>query len=159
MITSRNKTNRMILVLTEFSDRDKNASDAAFKLAKKLRMDIMLLHTYTQNNNPGSALQLDDMKYIQEIEIHFDNEKHRLNAQMEGKRKSGFQPSIKSYCSDGTLSENVCCILQREKIEMIVMGGRPLRSNDYLFCTEIDEVLFMSQRPVLVVPEQRTLDI
>lgn len=148
-----------ILVLTEFSNRDKNASDAALKLAQKLKMGLMLLHVYPKNDIRSSARYAEDNDYLSEISKHFDKEKDRLNAMVNGRRKSSFTPTIQSYCSEGELSENVRDVLEKENIVMIVMGGRPLRNNDYLFCVEIDEVLYSTQRPVLVVPEQRTLDI
>ena len=149
----------MILVLTEFSKRDRNASDAALKLGIKLGLDLILLHAYTQRYSPGIMHPLEDASYLSSIEKHFELEKERLQKQLQDMEKSAFRPNIESYGSDGALSQGVCDLLEQEDIVLIVMGGRPLKNNDYLFCTEIDEILYTTQRPVLVVPEQHALNV
>ncbi len=159
MNTKKKTSAKMILMLTEFSNRDKNATDAALKLAAKLGLNLMLLHAYPLTGNEQSSAQMENTKYLSEIDRHFESEKKRLLELLKINHESSFQPIIKSCSGEGSLSDNVCGILEKEDIVMIVMGGRPARNNDYLFCTEIDEILYKTHRPVLIIPEKIGLEI
>jgi nucleotide-binding universal stress UspA family protein len=159
MNTEKKASTKMILMLTEFSNRDKNATDAALKLAAKLGLNLMLLHAYPVTGNEQSNTQMENAKYLSEIDRHFDSEKKRLQEQLEISHDRIFEPSIKTCSGEGSLSDNVCEILEKEDIVMIVMGGRPARENDYLFCTEIDEILYKTHCPVLIIPEKMGLEI
>ena len=159
MNSKKKASTKMILMLTEFSNRDKNATDAALKLAVKLGLNLMLLHAYPITGNEHSNAQIENTKYLSKIDRHFDSEKERLLELVKINQGSVFQPIIKSCSGEGSLSDNVCGILEKEDIVMIVMGGRPARDNDYLFCTEIDEILYKTHRPVLIIPEKLGLEI
>lgn len=113
---------KMILMLTEFSNRDKNATDAALKLAVKLGLNLMLLHVYPVTGNEQSKNQMENAKYLSEIDRHFDSEKKRLQEQLEISHDRIFEPIIKTCSGEGSLSDNVCEMLEKEDIVMIVMG-------------------------------------
>ncbi|MFC1225903.1 universal stress protein [Pedobacter sp. BG31] len=159
MNSKKKASTKMILMLTEFSNRDKNATDAALKLAVKLGLNLMLLHVYPVTGNEQSKNQMENAKYLSEIDRYFESEKKRLMQLLQINQGDVSQPMIKSRSVEGSLSDNVCGILEKEDIVMIVMGGRPARDNDYLFCTEIDEILYKTSRPVLIIPEKMGLEI
>lgn len=159
MNSKKKASTKMILMLTEFSNRDKNATDAALKLAAKLGLNLMLLHAYPLTDNEHSNAKIENTKYLSEIDRYFEVEKKRLLELLKINYEGVFQPIIISCSGEGSLSDNVCGILEKEDIVMIVMGGRPTRDNDYLFCTEIDEILYKTHRPVLIIPEKMSLEI
>lgn len=151
---------KTILVLTEFTRRDRNATDAALKLAIKLETNIMLFNSYPVLF-PGFSdyVEEDDVSFISEMKTNFQKEKERLEKLVDTSNVTPFLPLISSAVKRGALCENVHEILATENIILIIMGGRPLKDNNLLFCSEINDILDQANRPVLVIPENQVFDV
>jgi nucleotide-binding universal stress UspA family protein len=146
---------KTIIVLTDFTKSALNAADYALFLAVQLKTNILLFHSYYISVSELESLQINDYHSLaQTSKSNLKKEMNRLNSSIKTS-PSNFKPEIDYLSEGGSIMENVCSIIdEKQDIFMLVMSGFKARNNDdFLFGTEIKEVVRKARCPVVIVPE------
>ena len=145
-----------ILLLTDFSENATSAAEAGLALSRKLHTDLLLYHSYiTYSALPFAAAGALDPEA-------FPTKKHqaeqKLKCLMEGLESLAMQPDtathlpvIRFQAEDSDLGTAIETILDRENVELIVMGARSAHPDDPLAGADTIAVIRHSDRPVLSV--------
>ncbi|TKC62118.1 universal stress protein [Pedobacter hiemivivus] len=149
---------KTVIVLTDFTKSALNAADYALFLAVQLKTNILLFHSYYISVSELESLQINDYQSLaQTSKSNLEKEMNRLNSLNNSIKTSttNFRPEIDYLSEGGGISENVCRVIEEKKdIFMLVMSGFKARNNDdFLFGTEIKEVVKKARCPVVIVPE------
>lgn len=147
-----NKQKSQILVLTEFSNRDRNAADMAVRLAKKIGSDVLLLTCF-----PLTGTESSDLEFEKALQLTCEKEIARLNEGLKGEKE--YSIDIQGLAKGGDLYEQVIRLKQTQNILMVVMGGRPIKNDNGYFCSDVNEIIYKTDVPVLIVPEGKTVDL
>jgi nucleotide-binding universal stress UspA family protein len=153
--TDLTKTNRSILVLTDFSRSAKIAADYGAHLAEQLNADLLLFNSFLiPDAGFDSWPSGDRAPLLQQSQNCLETEVARLHAVLRD-TETKFQPKIESISNEGTIAENVCAIIKdKQNILMVVMGGCKATGGDnILLGIEVTEVLNKVKCPTLIVPE------
>ncbi|TCC93088.1 universal stress protein [Pedobacter hiemivivus] len=146
---------KTVIVLTDFTKSALNAADYALFLAVQLKTNILLFHSYYISVSELESLQINDYQSLaQTSKSNLEKEMNRLNNSIKTST-TNFKPEIDYLSEGGGIAENVCSIIEEKKnIFMLVMSGFKARNNDdFLFGTEIKEVVKKARCPVVIVPE------
>lgn len=154
---------KTILVLTDFSDHAKHATEYAFELAKKIKADVLLCNTFLvpaeipmaglsvwpQDKygilSEGSTSELDQLKE------HLQN---RADAEPNA---SGFNPQITTSSTSGRISETLKELSARADIQLVVAGTHDKDGlNDLLLGNNADKIMDHLNFPLLLVPPSAT---
>lgn len=147
-----------ILILTDFSENATQAARAATLLIEKLHSDVVLYHTYYDSpeflSYAGGPLLVDELALRKEDAIVKLNQlATTLRADIKHLSNGAFCPAIECQCSEGPLRKNVSAILNKQDVELIVMGcpsGTDL--SHLLFGSDTLSVMDAATRPVMVIP-------
>lgn len=148
---------KTILVLTDFSDNAMHAANTALMLGQNLRANLLLYNTYVRYQTiesyaAGSWL----------VEEFTEQRKHsienlcriteNLNALNNSLGPHDFKPAINWQSGDEDLQQAVFDIIKHGNIELVVMGARSDKHEDFLFGEDTKSILDHAKCPVLIIP-------
>lgn len=152
---------KTILVLTDFSDKSKNAADVAWKIAEQVQANL-LLYNVCQIPNAKAVVADSSGRYYDNYSIY--NEAAALNLQAfagqlirkNWDESAAFNPTVRCTHDVGVLKEKIKGVQRREEIWMVVMGDRSDGGNfqKLIKGSDSNEVIDRAQCPVLLVPEK-----
>ena len=149
---------KTILVLTDFSENSKGAAEVAAVLADKMKAEIILFNAFikmplaaTVDTVPWPKSYYDRIKA--ESNKKLETEFARLQKTFSEHHYQPEQITIKSLNAEGALEENVERIIKEKSVALIVMGARNKKTGNFLFGSNINEVLNKVNCPVLIVPK------
>lgn len=153
---------KKILVLTDFSENATCAAEAALLLSGKLHADLLLFNTYidyaTMPSYGGGAWKVGEIterqrKSVQGLELLMEGLESLSNELEPDNRK----PDIEFDFSDCNLEIDVADILNKNEVELIVMGARSHGRNEVLYGEDTNSIINHTNRPVLIVPAKTDL--
>ena len=154
---------KKILVLTDFSDTAQQAARAAVNVAGKTHANIILLNTFVSqpalSEYGASPWVAEQLLWEDEGKEKLDFLKEQLERFVQHLPPGDHHPSIHSQQEVGRLSGQVKELLQKETVEMIVMGSRSGNAWEHLLMgSDTNGVINHSNRPVLIIPASHTLN-
>lgn len=153
---------KKILVLTDLADDANRATDAAIMLSAKLHANLILFNSFI--NQPSLAEYGGNPWYTEEI--LWENEARERLAVLKDDAVSLISTlpaevhhaSITCRQGIGPLGMQVKDLLDKEKIEMVVMGARTGSAMDHILMgSDTVSVINHTSRPVVIVPESHPL--
>lgn len=153
---------KKILVLTDFSDNARHAAEAAVTIAGKLHANIILFNTFVSepvmSEYGGSPWPVEQLMWADEGKEKLKFLKGDLEELGRKLPAGDHQPSIDDRHDLGSLGSRVKDMLQREAIELIIMGARTGKAWERLLMgSDTSAVIEHTNRPVLIIPENRPL--
>lgn len=153
---------KKILVLTDFSDNAQKAAQAAVTIAGKLHANIILLNTFVSqpvlSEYGGTPWSVEQLLWADEGKEKLAFLKEDLQESIQQLPVGYHYPSIDDRQEVGSVGEQVKELLQKENVEMIVMGGRNGTAWEHLLIgSDTNAVINHTDRPVLIVPTGRPL--
>nr|WP_294943393.1 universal stress protein [uncultured Mucilaginibacter sp.] len=148
---------KKLLVLTNFSDEAAEAAKFATVLSEKLRTDIVLFNSFLSQpimpDLSGGAWMVGELAPVQEYKQEVLKLSHELAAIVKKTPPGLHQPRIYEEEGEGNLGSNVKGIIDKGRIEMVVMGA-PQGSGleHFLSGSDTASVMDHSTRPVMVYP-------
>jgi len=153
-----------ILVLTDFSKNAEEAAELGATLSSKLNTNLLLFNTCATN---AMVPFVAEPWMMDEVIWGDDDSRDNLNRlasqlkQFVGQLNAkAYKPLI--YCDngEGKLGAIVPEIICRKNIELIIMGARKDDQNeDDLFGSDLNSVIQISSRPILVVESKINLNL
>ena len=153
---------KKILVLTDLTEGSGQATEAAVMLSAKLHANLILFNTFI--SQPALSEYGSNPWYTEEI--LWENEaKERLVALkddalqlVEGLAPEVHHASIESRQGIGNLGLQVEDLIDKENVEIVVMGARTGSAWDHILMgSDTISVISHADRPVLVVPADHRL--
>lgn len=147
---------KTILVLTDFSENALKAAEAAAMLCGKFNANLLLLYANYAvpaiPYYPGVIMVNENISWEEECEEKLNQlALHLQKIVSEGEAK-GHKLSINKVIREGNLWDNVKDVLKKEKIEMVVMGGRSGSNIDHIvFGSDTSKIIDHISCPVLIV--------
>jgi nucleotide-binding universal stress UspA family protein len=158
-INLKTKNMKTILVLTDFSDHAKHAAEYAFKLAKKIKANVLLCNTFlVPAEIPMAGLSVwpqDEYGILSEgSAAELDQLKEYLQTQTDAEPDtSGFYPHITTSSTSGSIGEMVKELSSRADIQLVVAGTHDKAGlNDLLLGNNADKIIDHLNFPLLLVP-------
>lgn len=153
---------KKILVLTDFSDNARQAAEAAVTLAGKLHANIILFNTYVSepviSEYGGTPWPVEQLMWADEGMEKLKFLKEDLQVLVQRLPAGDHYPSIDNRHDIGSLGEQVKALLQKENVEMIVMGARSGTAWEHLLMgSDTNAVINHINRPVLIVAADHPL--
>lgn len=154
---------KKILVLTDFSDTAQQAAQAAVNIASKTHANIILLNTFVSqpalSEYGGSPWAVEQLLWEDEGKEKLAFLKEDLQTVVQQLPLGDHHPSIREQQEIGQLSGQVSELLQKETVEMIVMGSRSGNAWEHLLVgSDTNGVINHSNRPVLIIPAGHALN-
>jgi nucleotide-binding universal stress UspA family protein len=149
---------KTIAVLTDFSERSTNAALYALQLARHLRANILLHHTFlVPADTPLSAEiawpleEYNEIKdgSVQELRKQADELKKILN----GLATDAFRPDIACTCAEGAFTVKLDSLLADKTLILLVMANHHKGLSALMTGNHLRGTLDIVSLPVLVVPE------
>lgn len=149
-----------ILVLTDFSPNAEHAAEAAFNLASKLHVDILLFYSY--QGAPVIPYYGDPLFPAGEVidlvtthKEHLSQLSDRLMTLASSFEPGQYVPKINSQLGEGSLSDNAGLILKKEETSLVVMGASDEKGIDHILSgSSVNEIIENISCPVLVIPKK-----
>jgi len=146
---------KKILLLTDFSENAAHAAMLAYELCKKMQADLLLFHSYQvvpvtafygggpYTGDPYSVLEEDSKKNLIRLAD---------SVRVQSQSAASYQPWIGYQSCGGSLGQGIGNVLEKEDIELVVLGGPSGGLLDHLLNgSDTRSVIRHSNRPVLVV--------
>jgi nucleotide-binding universal stress UspA family protein len=148
---------KKILVLTDFSDNARQAAEASIGIAAKLHANIILLNTFVSqpvlSEYGGSPWSVEQLLWIDQSKEKLTFLKEGLQELVQQLPSGDHHPGIDDRQETGSPGERVKELLQKETVEMIVMGPRRGTAWEHLLIgSDTSAVINHTDRPVLIVP-------
>lgn len=153
---------KKILVLTDLTEGSGQATEAAIMLSAKIHANLILFNTFI--SQPALTEYGGNPWYTEEF--LWENEaKERLAALKDDALKlvNSLSPemhhaSVESRQGIGNLGLQVADLIDKENVEMVVMGARTGSAWDHILMgSDTVSVINHAQRPVLIVPSSHRL--
>ncbi|MEJ5995284.1 universal stress protein [Pedobacter sp. Du54] len=147
-----------ILLLTDFSPRNRYAEMTALNLCTQLQFDLLVMNNYDSIPlipfaNGGSDSMVSSGIYDETQEEMITKVK-QIREELSKMPDSGYVPKVRSVVTEGDIGIKVSHIIPREDIELVVMGTSRGNSFEHLLIGNVlRAVMSTSSCPVLVVPE------
>lgn len=147
-----------ILLLTDFSKRNRYAEMTALNLCSQLQFDLLVMNNYDSIPlvpfaNGGSSSMVSFGLYDETQEEMLTKVK-QIRGELSRMPDAGYVPKVRSVVTEGDIGIKVSHIIPREDIELVVMGtGRGSNFEHLLIGNVLRSVINNSSCPVLVVPE------
>ncbi|MCM1504547.1 MAG: universal stress protein [Muribaculum sp.] len=157
--------NRLVLLPVDFSEHSLASCDIAFRLASRLKANVILLNSYLDPYFAGNIQLTDAAQYDNEIadtEMKMILEKEarkkmdRLKDDIRMRIKSNDLPAVKfsTEIAEGLPEEVIAEFAKQKKPELIVMGTRgAAKKEKELIGSVTAEVLDSCRFPVFTLPE------
>lgn len=149
---------KKILLLTDFSKRNKSAEKTALNLCNQLCLDLLIMNNYFaiplipfSTGRPSTAAS----------SSLYDEAQDEILAQVKAIREeiskmpaATYYAKVRSVITEGDIGLKVAEIIPREDIELVVMGAGKGNSFEHLLLGNVvQSVIDNSSCPVLVIPE------
>lgn len=150
---------KKILLLTDFSKRNKSAEKMALDLCSRLESELVLLYNYfalpTIPFSDGGPSTRAWAGLYQEAQQEILSQVKEIRAEIAALPDGVYRPKVNSRITEGDIGMRVCEIVPRQDIELIIMGAAGASSFEHLlFGNIVRSVIKNASCPVLVVPEQ-----
>lgn len=147
---------KTILVLTDFSENALRAAETAATLAEKLNANLLLFNAnYTVPAvpyYPGVILVNENISWETECEKKLNQLAEHLKQIVSEVNVGQRKPSVQTLLLEGDLWGNVRHIMDKENVEMIIMGGRSGSTIDHVvYGSDISAIIDHATCPVLVI--------
>lgn len=152
---------KMILLLTDFSPAATSAAEAALLLAQHMQLDLVLFNTYIKHMDLPSAIGAG--WDVEEFSSRYQHSKLNMQALTEGLEAlsqhdpDAYRPIIRPVINDDELGMSVEELCRQYPIAFIVMGAMLHEGNTYIHEMNINAVMDIANRPVLIIPESTNL--
>ena len=142
------KTQKTILIPTDFSERANNALDQAVHLAGKMNANLIIYHVYhrplTEKNYELTLAELE-----KKIDKNF-------------KKLVNLQPALKKIPHEfkkelGVSVDNIVNMANSKSIDFIIMATKGAKGFDELWGTKTAKIIKMIETPVIVIPDHTNL--
>ena len=152
---------KKILLPTDGSENSKRANKHALWIADKSNADIVIMYVIESHfpelatGLPFSTLPTPDERFYEEIREEgnkiIDNFKQELeDVQCKGICKN---TNVKSIITEGKPSNEIVSILDKENIDLVVMGASGRHGLDRFVIGSVTErVVRNAKKPVMVIP-------
>ena len=146
---------KKILLPVDFSETSDNAFIYALELAKVLKAEILLLHTFDLPIIDSQAMPINYATIYETIELtnfdHFREKMPKLHSIAEERNLDHIQ--MKHILMDGELGHNIKKVIKQENIDFVVMGTKGATGwLDTFMGTNTSSVISDVSVPVLSVP-------
>lgn len=147
---------KTILVLTDFSENALRAAETAAMLTGKLNANLLLFNAnYTVPAvpyYPGVVLVNENISWETECEIKLNQLAAHLKQIVSKVNVGQRKPDIRTLLLEGDLWGNVRHIMDKENVEMIIMGGRSGSTLDHIvYGSDISAIIDHATCPVLII--------
>lgn len=142
------KTQKTILVPTDFSERANNALDQAIHLASKINAKLVIYHVYHRPLAEESHVFT-----LADLEKKIDNNfKKLLEAQPKLKQISHeFKKEL------GVSVDKIAGMANNESIDLLVMATKGAKGINEIWGTKTAKIIKMIETPVFVIPDNTNL--
>ena len=145
---------KTVLVLTDFSPPAQNAAEAGLRIASKMQADLVLMHVHPPVSpiisTPGAGRPTDyTYAWQQDYTDKLRKEAARLKSLIL-KDQQALQ--IKQVLVTGDLSEHAVQLSKQKAVALIIMGSYCKEKHQTLFGNEINNVMKVIKKPLLIVP-------
>lgn len=142
------KTQKTILVPTDFSERANNALDQAIHLASKINAKLVIYHVYHRPLAEESHVFT-----LADLEKKIDNNfKKLLEAQPKLKQISHeFKKEL------GVSVDKIAGLANNESIDLLVMATKGAKGINEIWGTKTAKIIKMIETPVFVIPDNTNL--
>lgn len=142
------KTQKAILVPTDFSDRANNALDQAVHLAGKINAKLIIYHAYHR-----PLAEKSHTFTLADLEKKIDKNFRTL---------VDLQPALKKIPHEfkkelGVSVDNIVNIANSGSIDFIIMATKGAKGFDELWGTKTAQIIKMIEAPVIVLPDHTNL--
>ncbi|ASU34774.1 universal stress protein [Mucilaginibacter xinganensis] len=150
---------KTILVPTDFSTNASYAATTALILSEKLHANLLLYNTYIDYPNidsyaGGSWIVEEFVKKQNHSKDNLALLVENLEALSENLDPEDKKPTINWQSGDNDLWLGIAEITHQKSIEMIVMGSRSNKPDDFLLGHDTNSVIEHATCPVLIVPSK-----
>jgi len=149
---------KTILVLTDFSPSAQKAAEEATIIGEKLNAAVILLNAYLIATIGVSTEPMPwPMEYYHMLEQDsidmLQLEKERLQQKMSSCNNGQAGVNLFTISRGGNLADSVSEIIKEKDVQMIFMGSRHNKGSEFLFGSDIKEVINIARLPVFIIPE------
>jgi len=149
---------KTILVLTDFSPSAQKAAEEAMFIGKKLDFTVLLLNAYVVATIGVSTEPMPwPMEYYHVLEQDSIDmlklEKERLQKKMSLPINGTGKVNLITVSRGGNLADNVSEIIKEMNVQMIFMGSRHKKGSEFLFGSDIRDVIHSAKLPVFIIPD------
>lgn len=152
---------KAILLLTDFSSNATTAAEAALLLAQRMQMDLLLFNSYMKHMELPSCMGAG--WDLEEFSARHHQSKVNIQALTEGlealsqRDPDAYQPVIRMVINDEELGMSVEELCRQYPVAMVIMGSMVHEGNPYIHEMNINAVIDIANRPVLIIPESTNL--
>ena len=152
---------KKILVPLDFSETSDNAFVYALEMAKRLKAELVLLHTFELPVVESQAMTFNYATIYETIELanfeHFKEKMPKLRTIAQERNLDHIE--MNHILMDGDLVDSIKKIITQENIDMVVMGTKGAEGwLENLIGTNTGSVLTNVSVPVLSVPDEAKFD-
>jgi nucleotide-binding universal stress UspA family protein len=152
---------KKILLPTDGSDNSKRANKHALWIADKSDADIVIMYVVEPHfpdlatGLPLSTLPTPDERFYEEIRNEGKQILENFKQELEDVQCKGIckNTNLKSIIAEGKPSNEIVTILDKEDIDLVVMGASGRHGLDRFVIGSVTErVVRNSRKPVMVIP-------
>ncbi len=159
------KKDRHILVPVDFSPSSENAIKMAYNIAKQLHVKLVFMHCYINpiiHSIPFSDVYSYDVSLLTKLEYAEEDANKKFQnfiSKMANEigKENWKQISPEYIIKSGYPEEDVIAFAQKHHSELIVMGGGERNNSMAALGSVAADVMYNARVPVLVVPENATV--
>lgn len=152
---------KTILLLTDFSPAATAAAEAALLLAQRMRFDLILFNSYMRHMELPSAIGAG--WNVEEFSLRHQHSKLNMQALTEGlealsqRDPEAYHPMIRPVINDDELGMSVEELCRQYPVVFVVMGAMLHEGNSYMHEMNINAVIDIANRPILIIPQNANL--
>ena len=146
---------KTILLPTDFSPNAKHAVVYGYKLAKRIKANVILCNAVVvPAEMPQAGFVVWPMEECDVLMDESTDELKKLKAELS-KDKDAFKPLIGCYNEAGTASDVVNAVIAKKKIDLVVMGTHSSNGlSSFLLGNHSRMMIDSISKPLLLVPAQ-----
>lgn len=146
---------KTILLPTDFSSNAKHAVEYGYKLAKRIKANVILCNAViVPAEMPQAGFVVWPMEECDVLMDESTDELKKLKAELS-QDKDAFKPLINCYNEAGTTADVVNAIIAKKKIDMVVMGTHGSDGlSSFLLGNHSRMLIDSISKPLLLVPAQ-----
>jgi len=153
---------KTVLILTDLSKNSLNAAEAGLTLAIQIHANLAIFHSCLdipiQPFYPDASWINEDQNWLDESEKQLKALAKHLKTFGEKMYPDQKLPSIHCEVGHGELAVNIKNIVDKNRAELIVMGGRTGTQIEHLvFGSDTDAIVSYCNKPILIVDQKKPM--
>ena len=157
------KTEKNILVLTDFSQNARSAEEYALQLAIKVHGNLILYNAYPTSAHmriSGNVVWPHDTPISLELQSisNLEARAGELRNELNLNKSDSYKPTISHLGDAGTLAHKLNDVVSKNNIWLVIMGTKGEGfANTVIFGSNVFKVLKNINHPVLIIPQNADL--